>query len=550
MLNTFENSDRFHRRQEERQRALHGLFSPIDEHDTAETTRLTLDGIIKEEEPSITLPAPLAKKLSWKKIFCTCLVSTLVVLSIAGLSLFSKMVNGHLAAPEVEGSAVPSGLENIRYKRLFSLVIDWGLTPRAHLEDPSSAAYMALRWLVNEDVKTENPEELRTRFALASVYFSTQQTKDGLLGITWSKSTRWLSSYPVCLWYGVECQDDMVGSWSRVTTLNLSGNGLVNHLPDEIGLIGSGIRKVDVSNNSIGGTLPSSLSLLQNLKDLFVGDCLLTGEIPAEITRLLKLQALDLHNNNLSSTIPDLSHLSSLGVLYLDSNILTGSIPSLPRALVDLRLRDNDITGTIPNSIGNLLLLQICYLDTLSLSGTLPSSIGNLQLLHELHIHNAGLYGSIPPQLTSLQLLRRLYADGNQMTGSIPTELGFMTHLEQLYLFNNRLSGSIPLSIGLLSNLKDFLAYGNQLDGSLPEQLGILSHLEAIELNNNQLSGTIPQNLRALTHLTRLHLHSNNLSGSMPLKVCRLTSYLLQDLTADCNGEFPKVECTCCLKCY
>ncbi len=43
-----------------------------------------------------------------------------------------------------------------------------------------------------------------------------------------------------------------------------------------------------------------------------------------------------------------------------------------------LNLHTNQLTGEIPNSIGNLTNLINLYLDVNNLSGTIPSEIGNL----------------------------------------------------------------------------------------------------------------------------------------------------------------------------
>ena len=57
------------------------------------------------------------------------------------------------------------------------------------------------------------------------------------------------------------------------------------------------------------------------------------------------------------------NHPKDLLALYLDSNILDGTIPksiSLLTSLVDLRLRANKLTGSIPTELGALRNLEVC----------------------------------------------------------------------------------------------------------------------------------------------------------------------------------------------
>jgi len=275
-----------------------------------------------------------------------------------------------------------------RYNHLFSLVLDWGLTERAALETNNTAQSNALNWLAFRDTTYSDYEILRTRFALATLFFSTRMSS------SWYNENNWLSTNPVCLWYGVECLDEpgMVG---LVQSINLTANGLEGVLPRELALLQLNCRSIDLSYNSIGGavidlapmknlqqlylgpnffvsTIPSSIYQLSHLTHLYLNDCILTGGIDSAIGGLTNLQGLGLHNNALRGSIPQsISKLSDLRVLYLDGNLLSSSIPDqLPSGLIDLRLGNNLLTSTIPESIGHAKYLQILYLDNNLLNGT------------------------------------------------------------------------------------------------------------------------------------------------------------------------------------
>ena len=72
----------------------------------------------------------------------------------------------------------------------------------------------------------------------------------------------------------------------------------------------------------------------------------------------------------------------------------------------------------------------------------------------ELRLSNNGLSGTIPPELGNLTRLDILLLNGNELSGTISSELGNLTLLEYLYLSENQLSGTIPPELGKLISQK------------------------------------------------------------------------------------------------
>ena len=75
---------------------------------------------------------------------------------------------------------------------------------------------------------------------------------------------------------------------------------------------------------------------------------MLTGGVPEASTLPPNMTWLIIDRNPFGGTIPDLSSLTRLRLLWLHSNGLTGEIPEddmLPASLDDLNLRDNMLTG-------------------------------------------------------------------------------------------------------------------------------------------------------------------------------------------------------------
>ena len=81
------------------------------------------------------------------------------------------------------------------------------------------------------------------------------------------------------------------------------------------------------------------------------------------------------------------------------------------------------------------------------------------------------LQGTIPVELSELLSLEGLFLSHNDLNGDIPAELGLLTKLEYLDLGYNNLSGEIPDEIGNLLNLKKLYLNSNELSGCYPESL-------------------------------------------------------------------------------
>ena len=187
-----------------------------------------------------------------------------------------------------------------------------------------------------------------------------------------------------------------------------------------------------------------------------------------------------------------------------------------------LRLSRNNLSGSIPDELGNLTSLDEFVCTTCDLSGGIPSTFQNLSNLRELHLNNNNLSGSIPAFLGDLSNLELLILDINNFTGNIPSRLGNLSNLRFLNINDNNFSGSIPSELGSLSSL-NFLNISNAgLSGSIPPELGNLAELRRLYLQNNSLSGSIPAELGKLNKNYTFDLSYNNLSGNIPASLGNL----------------------------
>ena len=236
---------------------------------------------------------------------------------------------------------------------------------------------------------------------------------------------------------------------------------------------------------------------------------------------------LGLGGNNLTDSLPaSLGNLDQLQKLYLWDNRLSGRIPDLSGLtnLTVLYLSGNQFSQSIPASLGDLTSLTELHLHSNLLSGSIPAALGDLTNLTILSLYSNGLSGSIPAELGNLTNLSTLYLSSNLLSGSIPAELGDLTYLTELYLNNNVLSGSIPTELGDLTDLTALELSTNLLSGEIPDSLGYLTSLTTLSLYSNGLTGPIPAELGNLTSLTKLWLTNNRLTGPIPAEFGNLTN--------------------------
>jgi len=156
-------------------------------------------------------------------------------------------------------------------------------------------------------------------------------------------------------------------------------------------------------------------------------------------------------------------------------------------------------------SISNGRVISI-DLEENNLTGTIPTSIGDLDSLNFLSLEDNKLTGTIPAEIGTLNSLKELYLSNNQLTGTIPAEMENLSKLEILYLRNNNLDGVIPSGINQLNKLTKLSLRNNQFSGNLPDLSNLIS-LTYLSISNNELTGL--SDLSALTNLTTIYLSSN-----------------------------------------
>ncbi len=228
---------------------------------------------------------------------------------------------------------------------------------------------------------------------------------------------------------------------------------------------------------------------------LCIGFLCMTNTLKAQVTESDSLELVNLYNTTNGANWTDNTNWLNAPILQWYGITLTNDGQNI--RIIDLL--DNNLSGTIPDL--NLAQLETLNLAFNEISGTIPD-LQNLPQLTSLYLEVNNLIGTIPNFDSPIIEEIRLY--GNQLTGTIPSFENLIS-LQELLIGNNQLSGTIPNFI--LPNLTALDLGTNQLSGNLPD-FNNLIQLEELYVNNNQLSGAIPD-LTAFTTLRAISITNN-----------------------------------------
>ncbi|CAL9225223.1 unnamed protein product [Arabidopsis halleri] len=219
---------------------------------------------------------------------------------------------------------------------------------------------------------------------------------------------------------------------------------------------------------------------------------------------------------------------------------------------VTLNVVELDLIGCYLNgplrsnsSLFRLQHLQTLYLAHNNLSGTLPDSIGNLKYLRVLHLVSCNLFGKIPSSLGSLSYLTDLILSDNDFTNERPNSMGNLNRLTDfqlvllnlssltsIYLGSNKFQGMLPSNMSSLSNLVHFDISGNSFSGTIPSSLFMIPSLFGLYLQRNDFSGPLEiGNISSLSNLQQLYIGDNNFSGPIPVSISKLVNLQYLDLS-------------------
>ncbi|KAJ9560222.1 hypothetical protein OSB04_005382 [Centaurea solstitialis] len=379
-----------------------------------------------------------------------------------------------------------------------------------------------------------------------------------------------------CTWPGISC------SGERVTAIRLPGNNIAGNLFGNFSAL-TELEYLDLSTNTIDGTIPADLGGCRNLKvlnlshNIIAGDLNLTGLGSLEILDLSvnrlsgdirmsfptlcnSLVVANLSTNNFTGEVSSMDGCSKLEFVDLSSNFLTGNLwfgfhrftefsvsenllnDGLPSwvfpencSLRALDFSGNALSGGIPKEISNCKNLTILDLSGNRFSGMIPAEVGLITKLEQLFLGNNSISREIPESLLELKNLKYLDLSRNNFGGDVQEIFGRFTQVKNLLIHANgpqfqQLYGPITARIIQMSSLRYLILARNDFSGEIPEEFGDLKGLQALDLSINRLSGSIPSSLGRLTSLLWLMLANNSLSGEIPPQLGNCSSLLWLNL--------------------
>ncbi|CAN6441348.1 unnamed protein product [Victoria cruziana] len=222
--------------------------------------------------------------------------------------------------------------------------------------------------------------------------------------------------------------------------------------------------------------------------------------------------SIDLNHAQLGGTlVRELSYLTDLSILHLNSN---------------------NFSGSIPDTFTDLISLTELDLSNNQFSGPFPSVVLRLPRLIFLDLRYNRFFGPIPYELFAMGL-DAIFLNNNEFDSQIPMNMG-SSSASVINLANNNFSGTLPTDFGYIgSRLREILFLNNELTGCIPEGVGLFTEMVVLDLSYNSLRGELPNSLACLSGMEVLNVAHNEFFGVLPDVLCSIKSLI--NFTASYN---------------
>ncbi|XP_060200170.1 receptor-like protein EIX2 [Lycium barbarum] len=356
----------------------------------------------------------------------------------------------------------------------------------------------------------------------------------------------------------------------------------------------SNLEYINLRGSGLEGAIPSKRENMTKLKSLILSNNMLSGKLPNVIGKLKKLEYLDLSDNLFDGEVSELfngrsnffkaemGNSSSLSHLCLDNNNLTGTLPkSLGQlsVLEDFSINHNRLEGVVTEShfseltqlrvfvaSGNNLTLKVSenwippfqatYMEIggWNIGPLFPMWLRTQKMITRVDISDGGIQGEVPTWFWNLSSqIKLLNLSHNQFVGEVPiistpsSSVGNGDGDWLIYLGSNKFSGPLPL---ISTNVTELDLSNNSFSKGLSNFLCEAKNgpykLEILNLGRNYLSEEIPNCWMNWPSLRVLILRDNNLIGGIPRSMKVLSDLRSLDFRRNrLNGPFPSsLNCT------
>lgn len=167
----------------------------------------------------------------------------------------------------------------------------------------------------------------------------------------------------------------------------------------------------------------------------------ISGSIPSSLYNAPELETLDLSNNLMSGEFGSVGGWRSLRFLNMSGNSLTGKLPenlaSLPNLTV-VSLNGNNFYGDLPAGFEGVEVLD---LSSNSINGSLPEKFGSGDLVY-FNISRNNITGEIPPEFAiKVPITATIDLSFNNLKGAIPESDILVNQDEESFAGNPELCG-------------------------------------------------------------------------------------------------------------
>ncbi|XP_038973678.1 receptor-like protein EIX2 [Phoenix dactylifera] len=299
-------------------------------------------------------------------------------------------------------------------------------------------------------------------------------------------------------------------NFTSLSVLDLSSNYINSTMPGWLFNISS-LEHLDLSDNDIRGIIPPAIKNLASLE--FLGLC--------------KMQHMGLSGINISKKLHELDEVfmgcikNSLDTLYMYNTQLSGYLPDWLgdfKMLKSLYLDSNSISGPIPASIGRLSVLQDLVLSYNMLHGTIPARFGRLAKLVSLDLRSNFLEGVISEEyFADLTELNYLDLSDNQLILNLTSDWIPTFQLQQLAIGSCKLGPQFPAWLRTQENISYLDLSSNGISSTLPDWFwkSFSQHISYLDISSNGIAGSVPD-LTSLINIYMLNLSSNYFEGPLP----------------------------------